>query len=80
LIWVNSRAELAALLVDLAELPFQVGNQLVNALYRLGVRRDLPCEPTVPLDLYFEFYAIVLGHGIPNVYFYKTTEPQICSS
>jgi len=67
------------LLVDLAKLPLQVGDQFLDALCRIRVRRDLPGDPTVPQDLHFQFYPLALGHSIPNDFSIRRGGLPFCS-
>ena len=48
----------AELLVDLAQLLFQFGNQTVYALFRDRISRRLPCKRPVFHDLHFEFHSL----------------------
>jgi hypothetical protein len=59
----------AALLVDLAELPFQFRYQLFNSLGFLFIGGHLPGYAAVPHDLHLQPYTLVFRHdGIPITY------------
>jgi hypothetical protein len=56
---MKEAANWAALLIDLAELLFQFGNQRFQALACQIIRR--PRKPAGFHDLHFEFHTLVLG-------------------